>query len=251
MTSRAPKATPQRRRAQAAAYRADQANYHDVRPGYPPEVFAALAPYLGESVVDIGAGTGKFTADLPAGAVAIEPSEAMRAEFERLHPQFEVRPGSAESTGLADASVHLATFAQTWHWVDVPRACAELDRVLTASGHVAVVWNQLDTEVAWVKRYTRISRSGDIFRRGDRPPLTAPFEWVLHRDFAWVQRLTPADLIALAQTRSFYLAADGTARERVLANLDWYLHLHLGFAPGQVVEVPYVTTLVVGRRMGR
>ena len=33
----------------------------------------------------------------------------------------------------------------------------------------------------------------------------------------------------------------------MLANLDWYLHEHLGHAPGDVVGVPYRTDLFLYR----
>jgi len=79
--------------AAATGFGAAAEAYRHARPDYP----AALADWLrgelglapGRVVVDLGAGTGKFTPLLSAtGArlVAVEPVEAMRAELAAAHP---------------------------------------------------------------------------------------------------------------------------------------------------------------------
>ena len=40
-----------------------------------------------------------------------------------------------------------------------------------------------------------------------------------------------ADILELTKSRSYYLAASEAARAKVLGNLDWYLHEHLGHGP--------------------
>lgn len=130
-------------------------DYVQSRPDYPAAVFAHLAQVLAEQpvaaqdrvVADVGAGTGLFTADLLplAGRVwAVEPNAPMRAAGDAhcgAHPAYRSLAGSAEATGLADASVHLVTAAQTAHWWDLARARAECQRVLVPGGSVALVWN--------------------------------------------------------------------------------------------------------------
>ncbi len=67
--------------------------------------------------------------------------------------------------------------------------------------------------------------------------LEAPRVEVVH----WVEETTPETLMELATTRSSYLRSDEANRRRMQDNLRWYLHEHLGFAPGQRIEVPYLT----------
>src|SRR5512144_2593010 len=68
-------------------------SYERGRPSYPPEAVEQLARVLnigpGRTVVDLGAGTGKFTRLLVAtGAhvVAVEPQAAMREQLSAVAP---------------------------------------------------------------------------------------------------------------------------------------------------------------------
>jgi len=96
----------------AAGFATDMSVYERGRPSYPADAVAWLVDGLaigpGRDVVDLAAGTGKFTRLLlPTGArvVAVEPSAAMRAELARTVPSVEVLDGTAESMPLADESV--------------------------------------------------------------------------------------------------------------------------------------------------
>lgn len=53
--------------------------------------------------------------------------------------------------------------------------------------------------------------------------------------------MTAAGLHGLMASRSYWLRADERIRSRMTANLDWYLHEHLGHAADAVLQVPYVT----------
>ena len=101
--------SPSVHHAAAKGFGAAAQAYQESRPDYP----AALADWLreelglapGRVVVDLGAGTGKFTPLLAAtGArlVAVEPVEAMRAELVAAHPDVEALAGEAERLPLAD-----------------------------------------------------------------------------------------------------------------------------------------------------
>src|SRR5688572_10059329 len=86
--------------------------YHRGRPAYPPEAVAWLVEALrigpAMTVVDVGAGTGKFTAQLvPTGAaiIAVEPIDAMRAVLAADLPTVTAVPGTAEALPLDTASV--------------------------------------------------------------------------------------------------------------------------------------------------
>ena len=201
---------------------------------------------------DIGAGTGKMSELLArAGAVvdAVEPSEAMRAQASSM-PGVTWHEGVAEATGLPDASFDIVVFAQSWHWVDSERAGIEAARVLAPGGVLGIVWNQMDVSVPWVLRLTRIMRSGDV-HRADRPPMPGGgFAPMRLTQVVWEDVMTPEQILTLGTTRSSYIRSSEAGRDRMQANLRWYLYRHLGYAPGQEVTIPYTTRVWVGEREG-
>ncbi len=223
--------------------------YAGVRPYYPEQLYQLLAEQCGQPyrvAVDVGAGTGQFTAGLVAQGlqvVAVEPSTAMRAELEQRPwaVRVQVVDATAEDTGLPSETADLVVWAQCAHWLDVRAASEEAARLLRPGGVLAVVANQMRVSVPWVHRLSRIMRSGDVVR-ADRPPrvqgpLTGPD---LHQ-IPWAQSLTVEECLALARTRSSYLAASEPRRERMQANLNWYLRDHLGC--DRELELPYTTIM--------
>lgn len=125
--------------------------YVAARPGYPRELAVLLADELllpPEAVVaDIGCGTGLSCQPfLDAGllVIGVEPNEPMRSAADRRYaavPRFRSQRGSAEATGLRDASVDLAVAGQAFHWFQPVPFAAELRRVLRPGGAVALFWN--------------------------------------------------------------------------------------------------------------
>ena len=225
---------------------ADAARYDDVRPGYPPEVVALLADGdragAALDVLDVGAGTGKLTAGLVAAGhrvTAVEPGAEMLAGLARACPGVARVRATAEETGLAGGSFDAITCAQTWHWVDVPAASAEFARLLRPGGVVVLTWNTLDVRVPWVHRLTRIMHAGDVQKPGFVPDVAPPLRITDELRLNWEQLLTPEQIVMLARTRSYWLRSKPGTREKVEANLRWYMHDHLGFAPGDAVALPY------------
>ena len=103
--------------ARAASFANTAELYERARPGYPPDLIEALFAEIGldrPRILDVGAGTGKLTRQLvPYGSViAVEPLDEMRAQLERVVPDVDCRPGSAEAIPLPDASVDVVTVGQ-------------------------------------------------------------------------------------------------------------------------------------------
>ena len=178
-----------------------------------------------------------------AGAcvTAVEPAPAMAEQLAATAPDVPIIRATGEDTGLPESSVDLVVYAQSWHWMDAQAAAAEAHRILVEGGRVAVVFNQLDVRVAWVKRLTRIMRSGDV-HWPNRPPRLGPgFTAPSLRMIPWVQHLSPEGIATLGSTRSSYLRASDAGKVHMRANLDWYLADYLHIGPDRVVELPYYT----------
>jgi SAM-dependent methyltransferase len=142
--------------ARARSFDAWAGDYDRYRPGYPPELFDAIAVRLPlprhPLVVDLGAGTGRASLAMAAigwRVTAVEPGKPMldtlraRATDEGL--VISTLQASAEDTGLDAGTVDLVTAAQSFHWFDKGRALAEMARILQPAGGLALFWNARDT----------------------------------------------------------------------------------------------------------
>ena len=236
----------------AAMRQAQAKEYEGVRPTYPDAAYQAVLAGRAAAVVDVGAGTGQFTRGLTRRGVpttAVEPSEAMRQALQskswaRQAEEggiLEVLPTSAEATGLPEDSADAVVWAQCSHWLDIPAAAAEAARILRRGGTLSVVSNQLAVQIPWVHRLSRIMRSGDVVRRDRSPDLGPLFGPPALVEVPWGQALSVTQCLALARTRSSYLAADEGRQAKMQENLRWYLLDHLGLDPARDFFLPYRT----------
>lgn len=99
----------------------------------------------GDVIADVGAGTG-MSAELflTAGhrVIAIEPNAEMRAACEQLKDAYSgltVRDGTAEASGLDDASIDMVAVGRAFHWFDQAKALAEFARILRPGGWVILL----------------------------------------------------------------------------------------------------------------
>ena len=124
------------------------------RPGYPDALVARLSAlvgaHAGQHLADIGCGTGLLAQTfLQHGytVTGIEPNDAMReagAQLLAVLPSFQMRSGTAEQTGLPDASVDGVVVGTAFHWFDPAPTRAEFSRILRPGGWVALVGNERD-----------------------------------------------------------------------------------------------------------
>lgn len=134
--------------------------YQSARPDYHHSLVARFVETFGDGVVvDLGAGTGKFTAQLVGAGldpIAIEPVAAMRAQLIDRLPGIEIRDGTAESIPLDDDSVDTVVVAQAFHWFRYQAAIDEIARVLAPGGALVTVWNVRDNADPLMQAYTNI-----------------------------------------------------------------------------------------------
>lgn len=210
--------------------------YDEVRPRYPAAAVNLLATsWLDLDVCDLGAGTGILSGGLMergANVIAVDPDEAALAN----NPARSLI-GSAEQTGLPEASVDVVTVAQAWHWFDETTAAAEIARILRPGGHLVILINQLDVRVDWVLRLSRIMHAGDVYRPG-YCPRPAGFDLLDHELVEFTTPLTIDGIVGLARTRSYWLRSNQTTRDRVEANLREYFSLE--HPVSGTLELPYM-----------
>lgn len=151
--------------AAARGFERGAGEYERGRPTYPHAVLDTLvdAGVLSEAseVVDLAAGTGKFTRLLfeivhPGGITAVEPVAAMRAAYAANFPGEAVLEGTAEDVPLPDQSVDVVTVAQAFHWFDVRVVADELARVVRSGGWLVAVWNTRDTDEPWTAKINAV-----------------------------------------------------------------------------------------------
>jgi ubiquinone/menaquinone biosynthesis C-methylase UbiE len=118
----------------------------------PQQAVALLGLAPGETIADIGAGTGYFAlpfarAVLPAGkvwAVDLQPEmlELLKQKIEWESGCAEIVPlvGTAVATGLADGSCDAAFLGNVWHELDQRTVVLEeIRRILRPGGRLAIL----------------------------------------------------------------------------------------------------------------
>src|SRR5262249_49451556 len=118
-------------------------------------VLAREARWREDAVIaDIGAGTGISTElFLRHGneVWAIEPNAEMRAAAESLKDRYSlvhVAEGTAEKTGLPDASIGFVVAATAFHWFDANACRVEFQRILKSGRWVVLLWNERRSEAS-------------------------------------------------------------------------------------------------------
>jgi ubiquinone/menaquinone biosynthesis C-methylase UbiE len=195
-------------------------DYAKFRPSYAPQVATALLGLLRREersvdAADVGAGTGIWTRMLAArglrSVVAVEPNDDMRGQGVETSANTVItwRKGSAEATGLADASVDLVTMASSFHWADFDNACGEFHRILRAGGVFAALWNprlieanpllvEIEAQITRLKPdIKRVSsgRSGLTEKLTERLSGRKEFTAVLYLEGRHVNRQTPEEYL--------------------------------------------------------
>ncbi|MGO2746298.1 class I SAM-dependent methyltransferase [Microbacterium sp.] len=228
--------------------------YDRYRPGFPDAAAQAILPERVDAVLDLGAGTGKFTALLisrAARVVAVEPSAAMLDVLRAKLPAVEALVGGAESIPLPDGSMDAVTVAQAFHWFDRDAACAEIRRVLVPGGTLALLWNHSDPDCAWDRACHRVAHPA-VSAETDSTTASAADElpgFIFDRrsEIAWSEQITREDYIGRWLTVSSFLAADEDTRAAMVAQLNSILDRDPATADRTTFTLPMVTEVFTYR----
>lgn len=263
----------------AASFGAAAQAYATHRPDYPaaaigwalePAVQLAAAQRRPLRILDLGAGTGKLTAQLAALTVggghpevtAVEPDPHMLAQLRERLPAVRAETGRAEDIPLPDGGVDAVLAGQAAHWFNLDLAMPEIARVLTSGGAFGGLWNADDDRADWVAGLHRISGRANVvsyssFANGDDDDrltrwlaepgqgLFAPAETA---GFPHGQVRTAASLIDTMRTHSMFLIMEPDERERVLGAVADYLAATPQTASGEFTLPLWTITLRAVRR---
>jgi ubiquinone/menaquinone biosynthesis C-methylase UbiE len=148
--------------------------YDEFRPGPPATAAELFGDISGTDVLEVGAGTGKWTrflVELGAVVTVVEPDDDMRAVLVRRSPNVRALQGAAERLPVDEGSFDTVLVSSAWHWFEQPDATNEMARVLRDHGRLAVLWNGFSRDVAWIASLAELrERPND---EGKRPRLVS------------------------------------------------------------------------------
>jgi SAM-dependent methyltransferase len=196
--------------------------YAEHRPSYPPAAIDAVLAGLPQPVrvADVGCGTGistRLLAQHGARVIGVDPNAdmlTMARAFRADHSVIEYRTGTADCTGLAEASVDVVVCAQSFHWFDSIEALREFRRILVPSGRLALMWNVRDENDPFTAAYSDQARRAQAdaalrgmqvheARSGD-PTSGGYFGQVQHLEFPNAQPLSLDGLLGRARSASYF-----------------------------------------------
>ena len=241
--------------------------YDRVRPPYPDVLIDAIVARLrgrGRRVLEVGAGTGKATAQLLARGcrvLAVEPDPRMAAVAQaRLGGTdgFEIHVSSFETWSGDDHPFDLVFSAQAWHWVDPEVGYRKASDALGDDGILALVWNRPLVEgrppgitEAYLRHAPHLAE-GSTLDRSWRPEgrsreivdsgLFDPPEVLTH---AWSRRYGIDEYLDLLRTQSDHRILEPRRLEALLADI------RVALDPQGGLVVPYLSEALVARQRRR
>jgi SAM-dependent methyltransferase len=220
------------------------ADYVHHRPSYPAGLLDWLHAESGFDaswvVADIGSGTGIFSALLLAHGnrvFGVEPNDAMRSEAEHTlgsQSRFTSVRGAAGATTLPDASVHLVTAAQAFHWFEPEAAKRELLRILKPGGWAMIVFNTRRVDDSpFMRAYDAFLRERALdyarvdHRRATEPAYLRAFlgPYVEYR-FHFTQHCPWKSVLGFSMSSSYSPAPDHPAHAAYVRELERIFHEH-------------------------
>lgn len=217
--------------------------YDRGRPGYPAAAAAWLVGREAAVVLELGAGTGKLTAELVSqghDVHATDPDDRMLEILRARVPLARASVAAAESLPTGDRSVDVVVAAQSFHWFDHDAALSEIARVLKPGGALALVWNHRDVRIPWVRRLGElIGTQEQLVDPTDVLLASALFEPPESTTFMMWQEINRDSLVDLVSSRSNVAVLDDAGREAKLAEVAaFYDDFGRGY---DGMQLPYVT----------
>lgn len=237
-------------------------NYDKYRPSYPDSLIEWLYGMTeAETVIDIGAGTGKFTAcltEMPWDITAVEPNEDMLEKLRANLPGIKTVRASAENTGLPEKSTELITVAQAFHWFDKKKFKEECKRLLKDGEKLAIIWNERSNEgisrerTELCMKYCPDFRSGHVITENEiQSSAKTGDEYLRNEFFSSVDCFSAENNVLMTKecfigdtlSRSYALKEGDENYDDFIAALEGVFNK---YENGGIVILPYTTTCYLG-----
>jgi SAM-dependent methyltransferase len=229
------------------------------RPGYPETILDDLPLGDAQVIIELGAGTGKFTRTLARTGrriIAVEPSKPMADRIPaEVGAAVDVLIAAAESVPLPDAAADLVCVATAIHWFDYGPATAEIHRLLRPGGHLAVIFNRRDERVPWVAALSKMldshARGAPRRSRGQwRAILSEPrFRVVKETKHYFAQHTSREGIYDRVFSTSYIIALPPAEQDQVRADVAAIIAGELTLGNAERVDFPYVTELHLLQRV--
>lgn len=212
--------------------------YEQARPSYAGEAISFMQTLCEkpDTIIDLGAGTGKLTRLLgPLGArnvVAMEPVASMRDHLKSIPLITQIVDGSAEHIPFDDHTVDMIICGQSFHWFAHHRALQELHRVLKPNGVLVLLWNDTDTSTKeWAQNITKYVDA----LKPDNAPRYKTMEWkeafenqtffseLHYQRFSHTQRITREMAINRILSTSFVAALSEAEQAKLVDDVKQML----------------------------
>lgn len=240
-----------------AGYSSKVSDYVAGRPEYPEALLADLP--AADTIIDLGAGTGKFTELLALTGkhiLAVEPIVKMAARIpvDRL-AEVEVLIGSAEFIPAHDHVAGLICCATAFHWFEYEKATREILRVLKPEGALALIWNVRDDQVPWVSAFSKIMDyyAGETPRQSNGKWRVifddTRFRHLTSRTYPFSQPMPVTGIVDRALSTSFIAVLPKDEQDIVRAKIMSLIANDPSLTNRDIIEFPYVTELhLFGRK---
>ena len=237
--------------------------YAASRPDYPAAAIDWLRDRIGvragSIVVDIGAGTGKFTtliAGTGADVVAVDPVPNMLVALHAALPTVRTLVAPAQALPLDNESVDAVVCATAFHWFASAEVLAEFHRVLRPGGALGLIWNVRDTSCGWAAELSALTNryQGHAPRESEGAWQTlfpAPgFTPLRLTKMRYEHRGSPEDVIVGRTLTTSFIAALSDADQAVVADEVRALIARTPeLADKAEIAFPYVTMAYDCRRL--
>lgn len=186
--------------------------YSSYRPGYPEQLFEAVAAHSirRDLLWDCATGNGQAAIGLAKYFRQVIATDASGTQIENAFaaPNVEYRVAAAEKSELKDRSIDAVTVAQALHWFDLERFYTEVHRVLKPGGlfaawsyghssvddNVDMVLNSLNSQVLsnyWAPEVRFVQEEYQSlqfpFHEITLAPIWMRVEWNLHQYLGYLQ----------------------------------------------------------------
>lgn len=237
-------------------FRLGAERYASSRPNYPDDIVVWLKNTLditpASQVIDLAAGTGKFTHYLKQATThitAVEPVQEMQQHFIKAHPHVEIVTAFSDGISLPSQQYDAILSAQAFHWFAHQKTLGEMHRLLKPNGHLGLVWNDRDFSIDWVQELAELLKPFEhgtprFYHQSWKKAFQHQpyFKLESEQQFCYVHRSTVDKVVSQRLLSTSFITLLPLQKQAVLKkHFERIIFKYLGKKPHDEIEFPYIT----------